>query len=162
MVGRVQSSSSAANRSITWRKRTRSHSRSRKKPRPNVCRLIGHERPIKIWNMDPELQNRPISLDHDGFRKLGPKFHAKARRGAAHRWLGVVVNDLGSLAKAHMAQAREQIRELVGEIRLTPTADGYLEAVLTGRYEGLLKLAVRTKLNNMVAGEGFEPSTFGL
>ena len=70
-------------------------------------------------------------------------------------WRGVVVNDLGSLAKAHMAQAREQIRELVGEIRLAPTADGYLEAVLTGRYEGLLKLAVGTKLNNMVAGERF-------
>ena len=52
--------------------------------------------------------------------------------------------------------------ELVGEIRLVPTADGYLEAVLTGRYEGLLKLAVGTKLNNLVAGEGFEPSTFGL
>ena len=63
-----------------------------------------------------------------------------------------MVNDLGSLAKAHMAQAREQIRELVGEIRLAQTADGYLEAVLTGRYEGLLKLAVGTKLNNMVAG----------
>jgi hypothetical protein len=37
-----------------------------------------------------------------------------------------VVNDLGSLAKAHMAQAREQIRELIGEVRLVPTADGYL------------------------------------
>jgi hypothetical protein len=42
-----------------------------------------------------------------------------------------VVNDLGSLAKTHIAQAREQIRELVGEIQLAPTADGYLEAVLT-------------------------------
>jgi hypothetical protein len=37
-----------------------------------------------------------------------------------------VVNDLGSLAKAHMAQAREQIPELIGEVRLVPTADGYL------------------------------------
>ena len=66
------------------------------------------------------------------------------------------------LSKKHVAQAREQIRELVGEIRLVPMADGYLEAVLTGRYEGLLKLPVGNKLNNLVAGEGFEPSTFGL
>ena len=73
------------------------------------------------------------------------------KRGVARRWLGVVVNNLGSLAKAHMAQAREQIRELVGEIRLAPTADGYLKAVLTARYEGLLKPAVGTKLNKMVA-----------
>lgn len=50
------------------------------------------------------------------------------------------------------AQAREQIRELVGEIRLVPTADGYLEAVLTWCYEGVLKLAVGAKLNNFVAG----------
>ena len=74
-----------------------------------------------------------------------------------------MVNDLGRLSKQHVAQAREQIRELVGEIRLAPTAEGYLEAVLAGRYEGVLKLAVGAKLNNnMVAGEGFEPSTFGL
>jgi site-specific DNA recombinase len=80
---------------------------------------------------------------------------------AAERYRAVV-NDLGCLSKKHVAQAREQIRELVGEIRLTPTADGYLEAVLTRRNEGVLKLAVGSKLNNLVAGEGFEPSTFGL
>ena len=61
-----------------------------------------------------------------------------------------------------MAQSREQIRELVGEIRLVPTGDDSLDAVLTGRYEGVLKLAVGSGLNNVVAGEGFEPSTFGL
>jgi site-specific DNA recombinase len=33
-----------------------------------------------------------------------------------------VVNNLGGLSKTHVAQAREQIRELVGEIRLVPTA----------------------------------------
>jgi site-specific DNA recombinase len=80
---------------------------------------------------------------------------------AAERYRAVV-NDLNRLSKTHVAQAREQIRELVGEIRLVPTTDGYLEAVMTGRYEGVLKLAVGSKLNNMVAGEGFEPSTFGL
>ena len=39
---------------------------------------------------------------------------------------------------------------------------GLLEAELTGRSAGLVKLAVGTKLNNVVAGEGFEPPTFGL
>lgn len=46
----------------------------------------------------------------------------------------------------------EQIRELVGEIRLAPTAKSYLKAVLAGPYEGVLKLAVGTKLNNLFAG----------
>jgi hypothetical protein len=73
-----------------------------------------------------------------------------------------LVRDLGNLSKRHVAQAREQVRELVGEIRLVPTPEGYLEAVMTGTYAGLVKLAVGAKLNNLVAGEGFEPSTFGL
>jgi hypothetical protein len=49
----------------------------------------------------------------------------------------------------------------VGEIRLVP-ANGYLEAEMTGDHAELLKLAAGGKLNNVVAGEGFEPSTFGL
>ena len=73
-----------------------------------------------------------------------------------------MVNDLASLSTKHVAQAREQLRELVGEIRLVPKADGYLEAVLNGRFEGVLKLAVGTKLNYLVAGRGFELLTFGL
>ena len=48
--------------------------------------------------------------------------------------------------------ARGQLRELIGEIRLVPKAEGYLEAVLNGRCEGVLKLAVGTKLNFLVAG----------
>lgn len=71
-------------------------------------------------------------------------------RGAAR--YHALVQDLGSLAQTHMAHAREQIRTLVGEIRLVPMA---LEAVLTGRYEGVLKLAVGAKLNYLVAGERF-------
>ena len=57
-----------------------------------------------------------------------------------------LVNGLGTLSEQHVAKAREQIRELVGEIRLAPTKDGYLEAVLTGRFEGVLKLAVGTSV----------------
>jgi ribosomal protein L17 len=55
---------------------------------------------------------------------------------AAERYQAVV-NDLACLSKRHVAQAREQIRKLVGEIRLAPTADCYLEAVLTGRMKGV-------------------------
>ena len=71
-----------------------------------------------------------------------------------------IIERLGSVRSAD--EAREQIRTLLGEIKLIATADGYLEAELVGRYEGLVKLAVGAKLNNVVAGEGFEPSTFGL
>ncbi len=81
--------------------------------------------------------------------------------GAQER-IRAVVNNLAGLSRKHVAQAREQLRELIGEIRLVPTANGYLEAVLNGRFEGVLKLAVGAKLKNLVAGRGFEPLTFGL
>jgi hypothetical protein len=42
------------------------------------------------------------------------------------------------------------------------THDTFAWAVLTGRYEGVWKLTVGTKLNNVDVGEEFEPSTFGL
>ena len=35
---------------------------------------------------------------------------------------------------------RERIHALVGEIKLAPTVDGYLEAVMPPSLEGLLKL----------------------
>lgn len=67
------------------------------------------------------------------------------------------------LSERHVAEARQQIRDLVGgEIKLVRTTEGYLEAEIAGNYAGLIKLAVGMKLKNMVAGEGFEPSTFGL
>ena len=87
--------------------------------------------------------------------------HSRGGSRAAERYRALVQN-MGSLSASHIAQAREQIRELVGEIRLVPTADGYLDAVLQGRYDGLMKLAGDATGNNLVAGEGFEPSTFGL
>ena len=54
----------------------------------------------------------------------------------------VLVRDLGGLSRRNVAQAREYVKELVGEIRLVPTADRYLVAEMTGRYAGLTKLAV--------------------
>ncbi len=81
---------------------------------------------------------------------------------AAERYRKLVEN-LGNLPERHIAEARQQIKELVaGEIKLIPTAEGYLDAEMRGCYPALLKLAVGMKLKNVVAGEGFEPSTFGL
>jgi site-specific DNA recombinase len=71
-----------------------------------------------------------------------------------------VVERLGNISNA--TEAREQIRTLLGEIKLMKTPDGRLEAELTGRYDGLVQLAGGGKLNNVVAGRGFEPLTFGL
>jgi len=58
-----------------------------------------------------------------------------------------LIEGIGALSATHLPQAREQIRALVGEIRLTPTKAGYLEATLTGHYEGLVKLLEGGKLN---------------
>jgi len=48
-----------------------------------------------------------------------------------------------------------QIRALVGRIRIAPTVDGSLEAVMQGRYAGVLKLAAGRTLINVVAGTRF-------
>jgi len=58
-----------------------------------------------------------------------------------------VIEGIGALSSKHLPQAREQVRALVGEIWLTPTKEGHLEATLTGRYAGLLKLLSGGKLN---------------
>jgi hypothetical protein len=108
---------------------------------------------------------------HDTSRVVRPVFIQRPARGqyrgpvpelrAAERYRALV-QDLGALAQKHIAQTRELIRKLVGEIRLAPTTDGYLEAVMPAPSEGALKLVIGGKLNNLVAGEGIEPSTFGL
>jgi hypothetical protein len=41
-----------------------------------------------------------------------------------------------------VAEAREQMRTLLGEIKLVSTAEGHLEAELIGRYKGLIKLPI--------------------
>ncbi len=62
-----------------------------------------------------------------------------------------------------MAEVKATLRQILGgKIRLVPTAQGHLEGVVTGDFLGLLEPGARVKLKNLVAGEGFEPSTFGL
>ena len=107
-----------------------------------------------------EAQNASLEKEIKGITAKAEKVVTLLPR--ARERYEALVGDLGELSKRHVAQAREQVRELVGEIRLVPTTGGYLEAEMTGRYAGLVKLAVGAQLNNVVAGEGFEPSTFGL
>jgi hypothetical protein len=59
-------------------------------------------------------------------------------------------------------EALAAVERLKPKIKLLRTQDGRLEAELTGRYDGLVQLAGGEKLNNVVAGRGFEPLTFGL
>jgi hypothetical protein len=64
-----------------------------------------------------------------------------------------------------MPGAREHIRALAGDvITLKPFKKGYSEARLAGNCAGLFDLVgANTKmLENLVAGAGFEPTTFGL
>ena len=51
---------------------------------------------------------------------------------------------------------------LGGHVTLYPHADGYLNAEVTGEYSGLIKMCGFAGKMGLVAGEGFEPSTFGL
>ena len=44
----------------------------------------------------------------------------------------VLVQDLGGLSRRNVAQAREHVRELVGEIRLGANCGRYLVAEMTG------------------------------
>lgn len=74
---------------------------------------------------------------------------------AQERYQAFLKNLGTTVPKQHIVQGREQIRAPVGEIKLVPTTDGYLEAELVGDYVGLLKLAGGGGLNNVVAGERF-------
>nr|MBA2253440.1 hypothetical protein [Nitrospirales bacterium] len=67
-----------------------------------------------------------------------------------------LVANLERLPQRYVAEARQELKALVGgEIRLMPTAEGYLEAHLVGHYAGLVKLAVGLELNNHLSGDGF-------
>ncbi|HKQ34811.1 MAG TPA: hypothetical protein VJT11_05850 [Nitrospiraceae bacterium] len=65
---------------------------------------------------------------------------------ANERFQGLI-EGIGKLSAQHLPVAREQMRTLVGEIWLTPTKAGDLEATVTGRYAGLVNLLSGGKLN---------------
>ena len=74
---------------------------------------------------------------------------------------------LGTTTQRQLARARSAVKDLVGgEIRLVPDEEEeYLVAELSGYFQGLINknaaLAGGSKIN-LVAGAGFEPTTFGL
>jgi site-specific DNA recombinase len=79
-----------------------------------------------------------------------------------------LVADLGNVALRDVSRGRTELRRLYGgEIRLRQSKDGsHLEAAVPGK-ERLIDLAVANGFGfhastSRVAGEGFEPSTFGL
>ncbi len=72
---------------------------------------------------------------------------------------------------ATKAEATTLIRSLLEEIRLIPNEDGPMEIELVGELAGLLalgqtktasKLAASGRFVSLVAGVGFEPTTFRL
>ena len=72
-----------------------------------------------------------------------------------------MIRDLEKVAGTDIARLRSQLAELLGKtIRLVPEGD-HLVAELTVDYPGLLAQTRESKLN-VVAGAGFEPTTFGL
>ena len=64
------------------------------------------------------------------------------------------VENLAKLQEGRIAEARRGLRLLLGgqPITLHPTADGGLEAELTGDYAGLVRLIGEEKLNNSGCG----------
>jgi hypothetical protein len=76
-----------------------------------------------------------------------------------------LVTDLeGALSTSeNLSRARAEIRKLVGEIRITPKEGEIWFEYEEGRPEAaLLSAAGLRQQLNMVAGVGFEPTTFGL
>ncbi len=79
-----------------------------------------------------------------------------------------MIANLEEVARRDVAKARASLRALLGDAIVLRASDSgdYLEAVVADGREGLLALAANS-LNFkekylLVAGEGFEPSTFGL
>ena len=74
-----------------------------------------------------------------------------------------LVRQLEHVTAGHVVAVRPHLRALLGgHVTLYPHADGYLNAEVTGEYSGLIKMCGFPGKVAMVAGEGFEPSTFGL
>ena len=95
--------------------------------------------------------------------KNGGSLNGHQLIAAARACFHNLVKNLENVETACLSPIREQIKTLVGgAIKLHPTEEGYLEAELAGDYAGFLKLTGEKSKIMVVAGEGFEPSTFGL
>jgi hypothetical protein len=74
-----------------------------------------------------------------------------------------LVTQLEGVTAGHVVAVRPHLRALLGgRVTLYSHADGYLNAEVTGEYSGLIEMYGFTGKLGVVAGEGFEPSNFGL
>jgi hypothetical protein len=71
------------------------------------------------------------------------------------------INNLTDSLQRDVASARHRLKQLLGEIALFPSGN-YLETEISGNYADLLALGNPKVKLNLVAGAGFEPTTFGL
>lgn len=63
-----------------------------------------------------------------------------------------MVGSLGKTLYADVGRARECLKALMGQIRLVPTTNGYLEAELRHNPEGFIKLALGDALKVRMGG----------
>ena len=74
-----------------------------------------------------------------------------------------VLEDISNIPQGQIAKMRTHIGVLVGnEIILKPTESEGLEAYFYGDYAGMLNLVPTESKLSLVAGAGFEPTTFRL
>jgi len=82
-----------------------------------------------------------LEAERDRLRVQEPKATVLAFLPRAKARYEALVQNLSTVSPKYRDSLREQIHALVGEITLSRTADGYLEAVMPPPFEGLLKLA---------------------
>ncbi len=70
-----------------------------------------------------------------------------------------LVEDLENVPPRQVAKARASLKQLLGDVRLVPENDGLIAEISLDSHRLWSKI---TGVNNMVAGVGFEPTTFGL
>lgn len=74
-----------------------------------------------------------------------------------------LTDNLAATLTRNVPQAREYLKTLIGSVKLIPQPEGYLIAELQQNPAGLVALAGMEKLKfDLVAGAGFEPTTFRL
>jgi hypothetical protein len=75
----------------------------------------------------------------------------------------VLLRDLArTLANVSVPRARAELRKLVGELQVRTTEDAVELWSAHTAEQALMRLAGGSRQKSLVAGVGFEPTTFGL
>ncbi len=121
---------------------------------------------LQVWLVEA----RKVELDLE-LKTTKDEAPALLHPGLANRYRGQVANLTNALTDpSSMAEATSIIRSLLSEIRMIPEC-GILTIELVGELAGLLSLGIpKSKQSHpkvacstvMVAGVGFEPTTFRL